>query len=151
MEVRLSKHIATPVDLTFDVFSDIPNLQERVDGIVKVEVLSDVSQGVGTRWRETRVMFGREATEEMEISAFRPNQFYEVVASSRGVDYHSLYTFAEKDGGTQVEVVFTGKPTTLPAQLMSLLAGLFKNATVQAFEADMENLKAICEQKAASC
>ena len=72
MEIRLSKHIAAPVDVTFDVFSDIPNLEEHIAGIVKVEVLSDVTQGVGTHWRETRVIFGREATEEMEISTPSP-------------------------------------------------------------------------------
>ena len=148
MEIRLSKHIAAPIDVTFDVFSDIPNLQERIEGIVKVEVLSEVSQGVGTRWRETRVLFGREATEEMEISAFQPHHSYEVVASSRGFDYHSQYTFAEAEGGTQVGLVFSGKATSLPARLMSPLGALFKKATQQALEADMDQLKALCEQRA---
>lgn len=146
MEVHASKHINAPIDVTFDVFSDIPNVQERIEGITKVEILSDITQGVGTRWRETRVMFGKEATEEMEISDLKANRSYEVVASSRGIDYHSTYTFTEQDGGTLVEMVFSGKPITLLAKLMTPLGYLFKNATRKALEADMDNLKIICEQ-----
>jgi uncharacterized membrane protein len=147
MEIRASKFIAAPIDITFDVFSDISKIEERIDGITKVEILSNTKAGVGTRWRETRIMFGREATEEMEISSFKPNQSYEVVASSNGAEYHSIYTFTEKDGGTQVEMIFTAIARSFLAKLMTPLAFLFKNATLQALEADMDNLKALCEQK----
>ena len=148
MEVKASKHINAPVDVTFDIFSDIPAIEKRISGITKVELLSDVTQGVGTRWRETRILFGREATEEMEISALQPNRSYEVVAASHGFEYHSKYTFTEKDGGTLVEMVFTGRAISLAAKLMTPLGYLFKNATRKALEADMNELKVICEQKA---
>ncbi len=147
MQIHLSKYIAAPVDVTFEVFSDITKAEERIDGITKIEILSDVTHGVGTRWRETRIMFGREATEEMEISALQPNQSYEVVASSRGVDYHTRYTFTEKDGGTQVEMVFSGKANSLMAKLMAPLGFLFAGSVRKALEADMDNLKAVCEQQ----
>lgn len=148
MDVRVSKHINAPIELVFDVFSNIQQIEERIEGITKVEILSDVQQGVGTRWRETRIMFGREATEEMEISALRPNHSYEVVASSNGVDYHTIYTFTEKDGGTLVEMVFSGKPTSFIAKLMTPIGYLFKDITRQALEDDMDNLKQLCEQEA---
>ncbi len=148
MELRLSKQIAAPVDIVFDVFSDGVNLQDRIDGITKVEILSDVKQGVGTRWRETRIMFGRAATEEMEISAFQPNKSYDVVAASHGAHYHTRYTFSAKDGGTQVDMVFSAKAVSLAARLMTPLAFLMKGATQKALEADMDALKALCENKA---
>lgn len=148
MEIHVSKHINAPLHVTFDVFSDIQNLQEQIDGITKVEILSEVTHGVGTRWRETRVMFGKEATEEMEISTFDKNQSYDVIASSHGMDYHSTYTFRERDGGTLVEMTFSGKPVTLVAKLMTPLGYLFKGATQKALEDDMNNLKVVCERKA---
>jgi carbon monoxide dehydrogenase subunit G len=148
MEIRVSKNIAAPIQITFDVFSDIRKIEERIPGITKVEILSDIATGVGTRWRETRVMFGREATEEMEISTLKANQSYEVVAASNGMDYHTLYTFVEKDDGTQVEMIFTGKPVTLMAKLMTPLGYLFKNVALKALETDMDNLKVICENQA---
>lgn len=150
MEIRVSQHINAPVNLVFDVFSDIENIQEQIEGITQVEILSDITHGVGTRWRETRVMFGREATEEMEISKFAENQSYEVVASSRGMDYHTIYTFNEIDGGTLVEMVFSGKPLTLSAKLMTPIGSLFQGAARKALEDDMNNLKVVCEQRTAA-
>jgi uncharacterized membrane protein len=148
MDVRASKHINAPIDIVFDVFSDIEKIQDRIDDITQVEILSDIKHGVGTRWRETRVMFGKEATEEMEISKIENNRSYDVVASSHGMDYHSVYTFTEKDGGTLVEMTFSGQPITLMAKLMTPVGYLFKNATKKALEGDMDNLKVICEQQA---
>ncbi len=148
MQVRVSRHIAAPIDVTFNVFSDVTQIAERIQGINKVDILSEVTHGGGTRWRETRVMFGREATEEMEISAYTPSQSYEVVASSHGMDYHTIYTFTEQDGGTHVEMVFIGTPITLAARLMSPLASLMQGSTQKALEADMDDLKRVCERLA---
>lgn len=150
MEIRITRLIAAPVDLTFQVFSDVENIAERIEGITQLEVLSEVKHGVGTRWRETRVMFGQAATEVMEISAFQPNQSYEVVAASHGTRYHSRYTFTEKDGGTHVEMVFTGTPVSFMAKLMAPVGLLMKGSTQKALEADMDDLKAFCEAHAAS-
>lgn len=148
MEIRASRHIQAPIDITFDIFSDITKAEERVEGISKIEILSDIKQGLGTRWRETRVMFGQQATEEMEISDFQPNRSYDVVAESRGARYHTRYTFTEKEGGTQVEMVFSGRPQTTLMKLMSVLAFLMKGPTQKALEADMDNLKAVAEAQA---
>lgn len=145
MEIRVSKFVEAPVEQVFDVFTDVSQAANRIEGIIKVEILSDVTGGVGTRWRETRMMFGQEATEEMEISAFRPNQSYEVEAESRGTKYHTIYTFAAENGGTQVDMVFSGVPTTFGARVMSLVGVLFQETTRKLLEADMEALKRVCE------
>ena len=147
MEIKASRHINAPVDHVFDVFSDITRIEERISGITKVEILSETKSGVGTRWRETRVMFGQEATEEMEISVFNVNRSYEVVAASRGAEYHTVYNFSEENGGTRVDMVFSGKAVSFMAKLMSPLASLMSGATRKALEADMDELKAICEQE----
>lgn len=147
MQIQTTKQIQAPVAIVFDVFSDIENIDSRIKGITQVEILSDVRQGVGTRWRETRVMFGQEATEEMAISKFDVNRSYEVVASSRGMDYHSVYTFQEQDGGTLVTMTFAGKAISLTAKLMAPLGYLMQGPTRKALEADMDDLKAICEQR----
>ena len=45
-------------------FADIENAPARMSGIESVEFVSDVRTGLGTRWRETRRMYGRAATED---------------------------------------------------------------------------------------
>ena len=148
MQIHITKQIAAPVELVFDVFSDITKIDNHLSGITKVVILSDMKEGVGTRWRETRTIFGREATEEMEISDFKPNQSYDVIASSRGTDYHIRHTFTPKDGGTQVDMIFSSTPTSLPAKLISSLGFLFKGTTRKMLEADLDELKALCERMA---
>ena len=145
MEVRLSKSINAPIEKVFDVFSDIGQIENRISGITKIEILSDVKSGAGTRWRETRVMFGREATEEMEISALEANKSYDVVAESRGMKYHTQYTFSPQGDGTQVEMVFSGQAVSLVAKMMTPLAYLMKGTIHKAMDKDMDELKAVCE------
>jgi hypothetical protein len=148
MQIHVTKQIAAPVAIVFDVFSDITKIDERISGITKVVMLSDMKRGVGVRWRETRVIFGQEATEEMEISDFKINQSYDVVSSSRGTDYHIRHTFTPKDGGTQVDMIFSSKPTSFPAKLISPLGFLFKGATRKMLESDLDELKVLCERLA---
>lgn len=145
MQVQVSKFINAPVEKVFDVFSDITQIENRIEGITKIEILSDVTSGVGTRWRETRMMFGREATEEMEISALTPNKSYEVVAESRGTKYHTIYTFTSQSDGTQVNMVFSGEAVSFAAKLMTPMAYLLKGTIRKALEKDMDELKKLCE------
>lgn len=47
---------------------------------------------VGTRWRETRTMFGRQAAEEMEVTAVDVSRSYRVVAAGASTTYGSTLT-----------------------------------------------------------
>ncbi len=85
-KLQLSKTVNAPVEKTFQLFSDFPNAAARINGIEKVEMLTNGPIGVGTKFKETRIMFGKEATEEMEVTQFEPNKLYTVAADSCGAD-----------------------------------------------------------------
>lgn len=102
MKVVMEKTVNGPADRVFEVFSDIQHCGDRIKGITKVEVLSDVKQGTGLRWRETRVMLGKEATEEMEMTASEPPNSYTVEARSHGMHYISVFTFEPRGAATHV-------------------------------------------------
>ncbi len=104
---------------TFEVFTDVSRTGEIVNGIEKMEVLTDGPVGVGTRFRETRVMFGKQATEEMEITAFEPGELYVHEAKSHGCHYISTYRFEPAGDGTKVTLTFEGRSLTFLAKLMS--------------------------------
>ena len=82
MKISMSELLEAPRSDVFKLFTDIENASDRISGIRKLEVLSEVRSGVGLRWRETRVMFGKEATEEMEITGFDEPESYVVEAES---------------------------------------------------------------------
>ncbi len=147
MHITAHRIVHAPVSDVFGVFSDIGAAADRIDGITKIDILSEVRQGLGTRWRETRIMMGREATEEMEISEFDPPTRYVVTAESRGTRYRSTYDFVERGEDTEVNLVFEGTPVSLGAKALSILGFLFKGQARKAFEADMADLAAVCEAR----
>ena len=74
--------IHAPVDTVFKTVSDIKQFSQAVPSIVKVEFLSDVKSGMGTRFPETRLMKGKEAP--MVITDFHP-----ILAESSGLNLDS--------------------------------------------------------------
>ncbi len=148
METVVTKDISASQEQVFTVFSDLRNAGRRISGINKLEVLTTGPVGVGTRWRETRTMFGKEATEEMEITAFEPPHSYRVEAHSHGAHYISDFTFTPIDDGeaTRVAMRFQGIPQTVMARIMALLMGkMMKGAVDKCMSADMEDLKKTVE------
>lgn len=119
--IHIQEHIQAPIDQVFARLTDFANAADVVGAITKVEMVSDGPAGLGTRFRETRVMFGQAATEEMEVVAFDPPRSYALGAESHGSRYLSTFTLTEQDGGTAVELVFEAMPLTLFAKVMSVL------------------------------
>ncbi len=58
--------INASIDLVFKTVSDINNFSKAIPDIINVEFLSNVKSGIGTRFRETRLMNGKEAMTELE-------------------------------------------------------------------------------------
>ncbi|NNG05034.1 MAG: SRPBCC family protein [Inquilinus sp.] len=148
--VKVEHLVKADPETTFRAFADIPRAAEMVAGIERIEMLSEGPVGIGTRWRETRIMYGRTATEEMTITAFEPRQGYTSEAESHGTRYVTRYTFAPEVGGTRVTLDFTGRPVTLGAKLMMPLALLFRGTIRRMLAQDMADVAAHAERKAAA-
>jgi hypothetical protein len=63
-------HIDATTDKVFTTISDASQFCEAVPHIVNVEMMSDQKTGLGTRFRETRIMNGREEATELEVTGF---------------------------------------------------------------------------------
>ena len=100
--ITASKRVSAPLESVWNVMADLENAADRIQAIVKLEVLTDGPVGLGTRFRETRIMFKKEATEEMEITAWDPPNSYTTEADGCGCHYTTVFT-CERDGdGTKV-------------------------------------------------
>lgn len=147
MKVVCKTTINAPSKEVFDVFSDIPKADERISGIKKIEFLSSKKSGKGTKWRETRVIMGKEASEEMWISSFDAPNSYAVEAESHGMKYYSKYTFDEVEGKTTARLVFTGEPQTFSAKVQGVIWKPLMNSMVKKpLEQDMQDLKNYIEK-----
>ncbi|MFT5139698.1 MAG: hypothetical protein ACI9H8_000017 [Lysobacterales bacterium] len=80
-----------------------------MSGLIRIEKLTEGEFAVGTRWREVRKMYGKEAVEEFEVkSCERPESFTIYVDGSKGSSKKGEYFFdhllIEENGGTRFEI-----------------------------------------------
>jgi hypothetical protein len=85
-------------------------------------------------------MFGKEATEEMEITEYVPGEHYVTEAESCGARYRSVFRFAPSGEGTDVTMEFGAEPISFFAKLMSPLSGMMMKSVIKLIEQDMADL-----------
>jgi carbon monoxide dehydrogenase subunit G len=146
--ITCEQHIAAPPERVFSVFTNLSEAASQVQGIDSIEMLTEGPVGIGTRFRETRTMFGRSATEVMEFVMFDPPRAYGLHAQSHGCRYRTSFDFTPEGAGTRVAMTFEGTPLTQGTKIMSflmrpLMARMIRKCVAQ----DMSDLKAVCERK----
>ena len=143
--MTLTKHVDAPLEATFAAFSDLDRAADNISGIVSIERLDSGPMRAGTRWRETRMMMKREATEELEVSEFKHNQHYTVVCDSCGSNITSTFRFVPRGDATDVVLELAVNPTTFMAKMLSPLGKLMMGAMRTCMQQDMDELALIAE------
>jgi len=139
----VTRTISAPVDFVFDTVSDINNFSKAIPHIVKAEILSDVKSGAGTRFRETRLMKGKEATTELEVTEYVENDRVRIVADTHGTVWDTVFTVAPVGGQTKLTMTMDAKAHKL---LPKLVNPLVMRMIRKALESDMDSVKAYCEK-----
>ena len=148
MQLEFEESIDAPQALVFEVFTDLQQAPDNLDSIQSIEVIGGGPVGKGTRFRETRVMFRKETTEEMEIAEFDPPRMYMVRGYSCGTEFETTYRFQGSQRQTQLKMTMTSTPKTLFAKVVGPIMGaMMKGAMCKAMDADHAQLKAICESR----
>lgn len=151
MKVETQRHFQAPIDIVFKRLTDFADAPRVVRGIQSLELLTPDPVGEGTRFRETRVMFGREATEELEVTRWQPPRLYTVSTNSHGAQYHSTFTLEESpSGGTDVHLEFEAIPQTLAAKVMSVVMRPMMGKVVQECAKDLDDMATAAEAEAAA-
>lgn len=144
--IEVSETVRAPIEEVFAIASDIPRAAERVEGIESIEMVSDGPVGKGTRWRETRLMFGKRATEEMWITAWDPPRGYVVEAESCGCHYRSVLSFDEvAENETRMVMTWSGTANTFMAKVMMVVFAGMRRSMVKLIAADLRDIKGHCE------
>lgn len=147
-QVTVERRIAAPTAQVWEALTDVEASPRLVDGIERVEMLNGPPFDVGTRWRETRRMFGKEATEEMYVTACEAPERYVVEADSRGVHYTSEFTLApEQDEATTVSLAFSSETDkqSLTGTMGKFLGGISSKAVAKSLAKDLEDIAAAVE------
>jgi uncharacterized membrane protein len=148
METRVSREVAASAQQVWDVVTDLEGSPAVLTAIEHVERLDDrPGFGVGTRWRETRTMFGKQATEEMEVTDVDPPHRYTVVAVNGSTTYTSTVTVTPL-GAQRCELTmsFAGRSSGVVARLLAATVGrLFAGATRRSLQQDLDDIAAHVE------
>ena len=137
--------VQAPVAEVFDAFADVEHAAGRVTGITRTEKLTPGPVGLGTSFRETRKMFGREATETFTFSAFEPHTRYELSAVSCGAEFRTEFLFASEGAGTRVDATLSTRAVSLWAKLFTPMAYLMRGMLRRCLVQDMDQLRAWIE------
>lgn len=144
--------VSAPRHVVWAVVSSIGEAAETISGIDKVEILERPASGlVGLKWRESRTMFGKTATETMWVTEAEEDSGYATEARSHGSIYRSRVRLADAPEGTLLGMDFSAEPVTLPVRVLSvLLRPLMARSVSKALRQDLLDLKAAAESRAES-
>ncbi|MFC9733695.1 SRPBCC family protein [Streptomyces roseolus] len=148
--VVVERRVAASPGRVWESITDLPDLPRVLSGVQRVEVLTEGGFGVGTRWRETRKMLGKEATEEMTVTECEPPDRYVTVADSHGMHYVSeLSLRAEGPDGSVLRMAFSARPADGRRRnlLSRLLARFGAKAVSKALAKDLDDIARTVESR----
>lgn len=136
--VSVSRHIDASPEAVFDVVATPQRFADAVPDIKRVEILSEVQEGAGVRFRETREIGGREAATELEITEHvRPDRV-RIVADSHGSVWDSVFTVSPSGSGSELGLVMDARPYRFLSRITTvLMIPMFRRA----LEKDMDAVK----------
>ena len=143
IEFQVTEILPAPPERVFQAMTDIDDFGTWMPGFVRVERVGDVAEGVGTRWRETRKMFGKEATEEFEVTHHHPPSHLAIrVDGSKGTTGRGMFDFdyklAQRVGGTEVRM--TGRIDGLLPPVLNWMGRLMTAPIKRACARDLRAL-----------
>jgi len=146
MTITVSEEIDAPRERIWNVITDIDSWADTIAGIVSIEVINRPEAGiVGLKWREKRVLFGKEAAETMWISAAEPNRWYETTAENHGAIYSTRLSMDDSNDKVILTMTFSAKPTTIASKLFSLIGFMFNGTMRKMPQKDLTDIRRVAE------
>lgn len=142
---RCEVDIAAPVAEVFEFFHDFSRAPEWMKGLVSIEIEPEGPIQLGSRFAETRKMFGKTCTEYFEVVGFDPPRSVDMVVPSNGVDYRFRNVFEPLNGAeTRATLIGEAEAKGVFTRLMIRLLGM--GMMRRACQKDMEAAKACIEK-----
>lgn len=142
--VSTSRTIRAPRELVFRAVADVREFKKIQPQIVEVEFLTEQQRGLGTRFRETRMMGSKPATTVLEVTEYVENERIRFVTDAGGTIWDTVMDVrpSVQPGVTELSMVMDARPHKLLAKVMTpLIMGMVGKAV----KADMDRVKDWCE------
>ena len=123
---KMSEWISRPPQEVFDFITTPDNASKVVQSVKSMVQLTEGPVRVGSRYRETRLMRGKEEHAELEVVAYEPNQNYAVKNLTEGIETVYQYAFHPEANGTRVDLVCEVKAGGVKKLMLPLVASILK-------------------------
>jgi len=149
MKLTIDIEIKAPKEKVWKVITDIENSVNTISGIEKIEILNKPKDTVvGLKWKETRTIFGKSATETMWITEATENDYYKTRAESNGAIYQTILKLSEKENTTFLTMEFNSEAITIKGKIMAFIFGRMLNKTMKKLiKKDLIDIKTTVENK----
>jgi carbon monoxide dehydrogenase subunit G len=148
--ITIERVVEAPPARVWAILTDLDGSAAVITAVERVERLDGGEEfGVGTRWRETRTLFGKEATETMEVTALEPGRSYVVESRGRGARYRSeLGVEPDALGESRLWMTFGAVPEGPLGRLLAATIGrLFLGATRRMLRQDLDDIAKAAERR----
>ena len=122
----MSEWISRPPQDVFDFITTPDNAPKVVQSVKSMVKITEGPSRVGTRYRETRLMRGKEEHAELEVVAYEPNQKYAVKNLTEGIETVYQYAFHSEANGTRVDLVCDVKANGAKKLMLPLVVAVSK-------------------------
>ena len=123
---NMSEWVARPPKEVFDFITASENAPKIVPSVTGMVKLTDSPPRVGTRYRETRLMSGKEQQAELEIVEFEPTQKYAMQNVTSGIETVYRYNFQSESDGTRIDLVCEVKAKGIKKLILPLVVSILK-------------------------
>lgn len=149
MKLSVTTKINAKVQDVWQAITNFEQSSQMISGIKSIEILNKPEHSlIGFKWKETREMFGKEASEVMEIIDCEKESFYKTRAVNHGMVYISGL-FIKQDGeNVELTMNFDGQATTFLSKALAPIMNLFmRKSMISIVKKDLEDIKNYVEAK----
>jgi uncharacterized protein YndB with AHSA1/START domain len=144
--VKVATTIAASLERVFDLFIDVEHAAAHVSSIRSVAMLTPGRPfALGTRWRETREVFGGRDSAEMEVTAFERNRTYTITHHKAGVRIETVFAFEPNADGTAVSIEFAVQTAGLASGFLTPLNWAIAGKVRHVLNRDLSDLRRVAE------
>lgn len=142
--VFVERMVKAPTEKVFEAVADINKFSEIVIDITNVEFLTEKQVGVGARFRETRMMSGKEAATELEVTEYIENERVRMVSDQGGTIWDTVFEVEAHNDGTRLTMNMDARPYKIFSKIINrFIMGMVSRAV----ENDMDSVKQYCEKE----
>lgn len=146
-ELSVSREVSVSPETLWELITDLDRSPNVISAVTAVSRLDDGTDfGIGTKWQETRLIFGQESTEVLEVTEIDPGRSYTVEAESLGARYRSVISVEPSPGGSRITITFGAESTGAVSKVLAGTIGkLFEGGTRKALGQDLEDIAMAAE------